>query len=62
VRDGNAPLRHDQLHVPQAQAEHVIQPDRVADDLRREAVSRLGGGVCRHTVRLPRLGRPDHRL
>ena len=42
VRDGDAPLRQDQLHVPQAQAEHMIELDRVADDLRREAVSRIG--------------------
>jgi hypothetical protein len=45
MRDGDAPLRQDQFHIPQAQAEHVIQPHSVADDLRREAVSRISGGV-----------------
>jgi hypothetical protein len=29
-------LRQDQLDVPQAQTEHVIQPDGVADDLGRK--------------------------
>jgi hypothetical protein len=31
VRDGNTALGQDQLHVPQAQAEDMIQPDCVAD-------------------------------
>jgi hypothetical protein len=33
VRDPDAPLGEDQLHIPQAQAEHVIQPHGMADDL-----------------------------
>ncbi|HWL80220.1 MAG TPA: hypothetical protein VNR89_04650, partial [Roseomonas sp.] len=35
----------DQFDIPQAQAEHRRQPDRVADALRRDAVSRRDGGV-----------------
>lgn len=34
--DGDAPLCQDQFHIPQAQAKYVIQPDCVADDLRRK--------------------------
>jgi hypothetical protein len=29
VADDDTPLGQDQLHVPEAQAEHVIEPDRV---------------------------------
>jgi len=44
-RAGDASPREDQFDIPQAQAEHRRQPDRVADALRRDAVSRRGGGV-----------------
>jgi hypothetical protein len=40
--DENALPGQDQLDVAQAQAEDVIQPDSVADDLGREAVSGIG--------------------
>jgi hypothetical protein len=46
----DAPLGEDQLDVSEAQAEEVIQPDSVADDLGREAVPRVGGGLGRHLV------------
>jgi hypothetical protein len=45
VGHGDAPLGEDQLHIPQAEAEHVIEPHRVADDLSREAVPRVGSEV-----------------
>jgi hypothetical protein len=34
----DAALRQNQLDVPQAEAEDVIQPDCVADDVRRKSV------------------------
>jgi hypothetical protein len=40
----------DSTDVAEAQAEEVIQPDSVADDLGREAVPRVGGGLGRHLV------------
>ena len=45
VADDDAPLGEDQLDVSEAQAEEVLQPDSVADDLGREAVPRVGGEV-----------------
>ena len=32
----------EQLHIPQAEAEHVVQPDSVADDLGGESVAVVG--------------------
>jgi hypothetical protein len=44
--DNDATFSLQQLNISQAEAEHVIQPDRVADDLGRKAVAvvRIGGG------------------
>ena len=53
MADDNAPLGQDKLHLAQAQAEHVVQPDGVADDLGWEAVARVGGGLGRHLAILP---------
>jgi hypothetical protein len=39
VGDDDAALGEEQLNIPQAQAEHVIQPDRVTDNLRWKAVA-----------------------
>jgi hypothetical protein len=36
IADGHAPCRQDQLDVPQTEAEAMIQPDRLRDNLRRE--------------------------
>src|SRR4249920_3768723 len=46
IRDNDATFSQQQLNIPQAEAEHVIQPDRVADDLGRKAVAvvRIGWG------------------
>jgi hypothetical protein len=46
IGDYDAPLGQKQFDVPQAEAEHVIQPDCVANDLRGEAmaVAWVGGG------------------
>src|SRR5215212_4370852 len=57
VGHGHAPLGEDQLHIPQAEAEHVIEPHRVADDLSREAMPGVGGGIGRHPASL---AEPSH--
>ena len=59
IRDDNAPLSRTQLSLPQAEAEHVIQTDNVADDVggERVAVLRVGGGFI--PASLDRL-RPDY--
>ena len=39
VGDDDATLSEDQLNIPQAQAEHVVQPDRMADNLGGEPMA-----------------------
>ncbi len=39
VGDNDGPLSQQQLNVPQAEAEHVIRPHRMADDLSGEAMA-----------------------
>jgi hypothetical protein len=41
VSDRDASFGQEQFHVAQAQAEDMVEPDRVADDLGQEAVSGL---------------------
>src|SRR5262249_19977296 len=58
VGERHAPLRQQLLHVSQAQPEPVVQPDAVADDLRRETValvrdSRYRQGDDTHRAILP---------
>jgi hypothetical protein len=55
VRHDDAALGHHLLDVPIAQAEAEIEPDTMADNLRREAVAfvEMRRGWCRHAVRLP---------
>jgi len=43
VADHNAPKREHLLDHPKAQRKSIVQPDRVADQLRREAVAGVGG-------------------
>src|SRR3954469_13252552 len=52
--DHDAPLGQDQLHIPQAQAEYMVQPYSVADDLGRKAIAGIGGEVGRHPASLAR--------
>jgi hypothetical protein len=54
VGHDDAALSQDQLNIPQAVAEHVLQPDSVDDDLGGEsmAVARIGGRL--HAVSLLR--------
>jgi hypothetical protein len=42
VRDRDAPLGQDQFHIAQAEAEAMVHPHGMADDLGREAVSGIG--------------------
>ena len=51
----DAALRQDQLDVPQAEAEDVIQPDRVANDVRRKSVPGIGGALRFYLRSLTRL-------
>jgi hypothetical protein len=56
---GNTPLGQQELSVSQADAEHVIQPDNMADDLggKTMAIVRVGRGF--HPVSLT--GMQSHR-
>ena len=53
VADRGAPFGEDQLNSPEAQAEDVVEPDGVADDLGWEAIARVGGGLRRHLASMP---------
>ena len=52
VADGHATSRQDQLDIPQAEAEAMIQPDRVGDDLRRKTEASVGILVSAHGTTL----------
>ena len=57
VGDRDAALGEQIFHIPEAQPKPVIQPDGVADDVGREAVSvvaRLGTSVSQQTTLLPK--------
>ena len=53
VRHGDAPLGQKVFGVPEAQAEPVVQPDRVTDDLGRKSVSVVAGGLGDDQPTLP---------
>ena len=46
IRDDSAAFSQKHLNIPQNEAEHMIQPDRMADDLGRKAMAvvRIGRG------------------
>src|SRR3990170_2039519 len=48
VRDRDASFGEDQLHVAQTEAEKMIEPHGVADDLGQEATTGTGTEVWRH--------------
>ena len=56
VSDQNTAFGEDQFDIAQAQAEDVIQPDGVADDLGWEAVSGIGDKVGRHPISVVQTG------
>ncbi len=53
VGDHDPPLCKEILDVTEAQAEAVVEPDGVADDLRREPVSAVAGCVVIYPASLP---------
>jgi hypothetical protein len=60
IGDDSAPLSQDQLHIAQAEAEHVAQPDGVADDLRWEPMTIVGRAAASCPQSRPPPGyRPD---
>jgi hypothetical protein len=56
MKNKNATLRQEQLDISKAQAEHVAQPDRVADQLRWKTMATMW--VSRLLPTLPRIGLP----
>jgi hypothetical protein len=50
--DNNAPLGQEQFNVSQAEAEHVVQPDSVRDDLGGEAMAVAWVGWRLHAASL----------
>jgi hypothetical protein len=56
----DAALGQDQLDVAQAEAEYVVEPDGVADDLSGEPVTRIRDRVERHQINLSDPARPDN--
>ncbi len=61
IRDDDAPLREQELDIPQAEAEHMIQPDGMADNLSGEpmAIVRVGCGLHSRQSRPAPPRRPD---
>ena len=53
VADPNAALGEQLLHSAMAQVEPEVQPDGMADDLGREAMAMVQGGVDGHRSILP---------
>ena len=54
VGDDNAALSQDQLHIAQAEAEYVVQPHGMADDLGRKPMTIVGVGWWLHAASLSR--------
>jgi hypothetical protein len=61
MRDADAPFGQGQLHLTQAQAKHMVEPEGMADDLGREAGPGEGRGLWRHPISLARPGHSDQR-
>jgi hypothetical protein len=55
IGDHDAALSQEQLNMPQAEAEHVVEPDGVADDLGWEPMAVVGVGWRLHAASLARL-------
>ncbi len=58
VGDDHAPFGQDQLNVTETETEHVVEPDGMADDLRREAMTVMRVGRRLHAVSLAGFGLP----
>jgi hypothetical protein len=57
VADGDAPLRQKIFHISKAQAESVVEPNSMANDIRWKSISVISGRVGFH--RLSLLGSPE---
>jgi hypothetical protein len=53
VGDDDSSFRQELLNVSEAQAESMVQPDAVTDDLRREPVSVVAASIGLHQPSLP---------
>jgi len=53
VSDDDPPLCQEIFDISEAQAEAVVEPNGMADDLRREPVSAVAGCVAIHPASLP---------
>ncbi len=53
VGDNDPPFCQEIFDISEAQAEAVVQPNGMADDLRREPVSAVAGCVAIHPGSLP---------
>src|ERR1700722_13692836 len=49
----HAPFGEDELDIPQAEAEEVIQPYCVADDLARKSMAAIEGRLSAHSGSFP---------
>ncbi len=56
VGDHNPPLCQEIFDITEAQAEAVVEPDGVADDLRGKSVSMIAGRTVLHRASLPVTG------
>jgi len=55
MRDNDATFSEEQLNIPQAETEHVIQPNSMADDLGGKAMAVAWVGRWLHAASLPDL-------
>ena len=64
VGDDDATFSQDQLDITQTEAEHVVQPDSVADDLSRKPMTVMRVGLWHHVPVSPAFAaaaNPDYR-
>ena len=55
VGDRYASLREEIFSIAEAEAESIVEPDRVADDVRWESISVIAGRLAPHRPTLPRV-------
>ena len=53
VGDRHASLREETFDIAEAEAEPMVEPDRVADDVGRESISVIAGRLAPHRLTLP---------
>ena len=53
VGDRHASLREEIFNIAEAEAEPMVEPDRVADDVGRESTSVIAGRLAPHRPTLP---------